>query len=549
MLRPRFFVLGSFSAALLLAVACGTEGTLPGGDSAAGQSSGKGGKGGSAQAGSSGDAGASAGGSTGDGGTSASGAAGTKTSTENCEAGRGDCNVDSSDGCETNLTNSSLHCGACGVACGKAGPNQAISCEESKCVTACDAFSGDCDGDATNGCETDLGSNLAHCGSCDAAPCQPGPHGAASCDGGSCSVTCETGFGNCDGDPANGCEADFATDLAHCGACGGDCEGGTCKGGVCECAASTTIAEVLPLDIHVMLDKSASMDEDVAGTQSKWDLATAALKDFIGSVTVDDKMGMGFALFPAKSSCNVALYDDPVVNVGDLPGNATALTSAITSAKPNGSDTPTLPALTGAIEFGKKRLQVHPDRKIAIVLATDGDPTDCSFSFPPKDVSGEITKVAKAGLDAGVPTYVIGVFASGSSSGSAKSSCDKWASAGGTKKAYIVDADPNLSANLKKALDEIRTTAVGCEYKLPTPTNGKALDPGKVNVTHTPGGGTDNPLVYVADPSACTPNAWYYDNPASPKKILLCPALCDVVKPDQAGKVSISVGCATRIDQ
>lgn len=547
MLRPRFFALGSVSVALVLALACGTESSLPddgggtGAKAGSANAAGKGG-GGSTQT----DGGAA--GDTSGGGTSASGAAGTQTSTEVCDAGRGDCNVDSADGCETNLTNSALHCGACGVACGKAGPNQSITCEESKCVTACDAFSGDCDGDAANGCETDIGSSLEHCGSCDAAPCQPGPHGAAACDGGACSVTCEAGFGNCDGDPTNGCEADFKTDLAHCGACGGDCEGGTCKDGVCECAASTTIAEVLPLDIHVMLDKSSSMDTDVAGTKSKWDLATDALKTFIGSVTAEDKMGMGFALFPAKSSCNVALYDDPVVAVADLPGNATPLTNAINAAKPTGGDTPTLPALTGAIEFGKKRLQVHPDRKIAIVLATDGEPTDCDFSIPPKDQTGQIVSVAKAGLAAGVPTYVIGVFESGSSSGTAKSSCDKWASAGGTKKAYIVDADPNLSANLKKALDEIRTTAVGCEYKLPTPTNGKALDPGKVNVTHTSGTGVENPLVYVSDAAACTPNAWYYDNPAAPKKILLCPALCDVVKPDQAGKVSISVGCATRVD-
>jgi hypothetical protein len=49
------------------------------------------------------------------------------------------------------------------------------------------------------------------------------------------------------------------------------------------------------------------------------------------------------------------------------------------------------------------------------------------------------------------------------------------------------------------------------------------------------------------DASACDPvsGGWYYDNNASPTKIILCPASCQMVQADQNGKVDILLGCAS----
>jgi hypothetical protein len=45
----------------------------------------------------------------------------------------------------------------------------------------------------------------------------------ATCDQGLCTIEmCRSGFGNCDGSPANGCEVDLTTD-AHCGGCDTRC--------------------------------------------------------------------------------------------------------------------------------------------------------------------------------------------------------------------------------------------------------------------------------------------------------------------------------------
>ncbi len=50
------------------------------------------------------------------------------------------------------------------------------------------------------------------------------PNGTGVCASGVCGTpTCATGFGNCDGDAANGCEQDLTSDLGNCGACGNAC--------------------------------------------------------------------------------------------------------------------------------------------------------------------------------------------------------------------------------------------------------------------------------------------------------------------------------------
>ncbi|MBI5514104.1 MAG: hypothetical protein HY909_10075 [Deltaproteobacteria bacterium] len=110
------------------------------------------------------------------------------------------------------------HCGSCGRACSV--PNATPACRLGVCgVGACAGGYADCDGNGANGCEAATATDDAHCGRCGSA-CGPRPNGTSRCAGGRCAVTCNGGFGDCDGDEANGCEASLATDPAHCGGCG-----------------------------------------------------------------------------------------------------------------------------------------------------------------------------------------------------------------------------------------------------------------------------------------------------------------------------------------
>lgn len=71
--------------------------------------------------------------------------------------------------------------------------------------------------------------------------CHERPNAAASCVGGVCGIgSCTSGFANCDGDDANGCEVATSTSSVNCGACGVACVSGqTCVAGICRTGMTT----------------------------------------------------------------------------------------------------------------------------------------------------------------------------------------------------------------------------------------------------------------------------------------------------------------------
>jgi hypothetical protein len=146
-----------------------------------------------------------------------------------CEATLEDCDGAPSNGCEVETATDAGNCGACGAAC--EATNADSACEGGQCVFACIAGYGDCDGQASNGCETPL-SVVDHCGACGVA-C-PSVDGQGACVEGGCVVFCATGRADCDGTLSNGCEVDLATSPDSCGACGAACPAGlVCSGGIC----------------------------------------------------------------------------------------------------------------------------------------------------------------------------------------------------------------------------------------------------------------------------------------------------------------------------
>lgn len=98
----------------------------------------------------------------------------------------------------------------------------------------CPVGFGDCNGIASDGCETSLSDSASDCGSCGNSCLFE--HGTSSCRDGACGLeSCATGYGDCDGDPNNGCEVALTTDRNHCGECGNSCTNpySICNGGEC----------------------------------------------------------------------------------------------------------------------------------------------------------------------------------------------------------------------------------------------------------------------------------------------------------------------------
>jgi hypothetical protein len=121
-------------------------------------------------------------------------------------------------------TNTSMmHCGACGRSC-PARANARPQCSAGGCGFVCDEGFGDCDGIEANGCEVNLSNNPRHCGMCNNS-CSDRAGGTAVCESGTCRLQCEARRGDCDGNATNGCETLLVTS-SHCGSCGTTCGAG-----------------------------------------------------------------------------------------------------------------------------------------------------------------------------------------------------------------------------------------------------------------------------------------------------------------------------------
>ena len=156
-----------------------------------------------------------------------------------CTAGWGNCDGNSTNGCETNTSTSVTNCGSCRTVCNKT--NGTPFCTGGVCNIACNTGWANCDGTLANGCEINLNST-ANCGYC-GNDCSS-TNGAPSCTNGVCGIVCYHNYANCDGNVANGCEVYLLSNVNHCGTCATSCPvrpnaTSYCSGGACGLACTS----------------------------------------------------------------------------------------------------------------------------------------------------------------------------------------------------------------------------------------------------------------------------------------------------------------------
>lgn len=78
--------------------------------------------------------------------------------------------------------------------------------------------------------------------------------------------------------------------------------GGGGAGGERSCAGEEHAAELLPLDVFIMLDRSLSMNAATGTGSSKWQAITSALEAFVADPD-SDGIGVGIQYFPANKPC------------------------------------------------------------------------------------------------------------------------------------------------------------------------------------------------------------------------------------------------------
>jgi len=267
------------------------------------------------------------------------------------------------------------------------------------------------------------------------------------------------------------------------------------------------------------------MFDDSGSMVPWWVPMTQAFTDFLND---PGSRGIGVGIQYFGTNCDPAFYATPRVPIALLPGNATAIQNSYPDIPIE--STSTHPALVGAIRYARDWQNGHPEHKVVVLLATDGEPTECSSTLQ------NVSQAAADGLSGApsIPTYVFGM-------GLSLANLDEIARAGGTGKALLVD--PNSTPASAEALKAIRGAASLCDYVLP---NGGNVDTKQVNIDFTPPGGRSTRLPNVRDASRCSASGgWYYDKPQAPRRAILCPASCSSLNVPSGGQVDVILGCDT----
>jgi hypothetical protein len=310
------------------------------------------------------------------------------------------------------------------------------------------------------------------------------------------------------------------------------------------CGIETAQANVTPLNLYVMFDKSSSMGPET--TSTKWAGARKGMAAFVND-TASSGLRIALNFFPrpvdSTPACDSAAYKTPRVAYDLLPANAGKIIGAIEAEKPDGFNTPIYPALGGALRASIDQLAARPGEASAVVLITDGEPQGPAAmcgSVNPEDPAVIANLANTAFMNNGVRTFVVGL------PGVNVSVANQIAAGGGTTAAVLATDPTKVEESFRDALAVVRGKALPCELNLPTKVLKGEISYALVNVLYSKGGG-GTPATLLQDPTCASGDGWRYDNPSMPTKIVLCPKTCGEVQADPKAKVEILLGCSTAI--
>lgn len=314
----------------------------------------------------------------------------------------------------------------------------------------------------------------------------------------------------------------------------------------CATVSSEAMAGLQPADIIIAVDTSGSMDEESAEVQANLnnfaqvivnsgiDVHVVLIAD--GSVCIPPPLGLGC---PADE--NLPTYRHVQQSVGSNDG---------------------LQVILSTYPQWKPSLRPNATKTIAIVTDDDSDMSAGEFTnqllaLDPPTFQGFKFDAIYAYEDPDTCTFAC--FAQGCANcGKCCPSCVPLSAAEGTVYTDLVAQTGGVKGDLcdqdfdpvfqGMATAVVSQSSISCQYDIPMVPDGGTIDPAKVNVSYTPGGGSAQTIGYVPGGAAdCTQQVggWYYDDPASPTQIILCPSTCTSVQGDPGAKMDVVFGCDT----
>jgi len=355
------------------------------------------------------------------------------------------------------------------------------------------------------------------------------------------------------------------------------------------CAAKTYGATRVPANVLMALDRSLSM-ADCPGegecTESKWVGAHKAITGALAAAPPE--LGVGLVLFPADAypgyedcnnciiqsmldgavppGCDVHLQDcgcrdvsaTPDVPVGELSSTLSQIDATLQANQPD-YNTPTYHAL-GAAYQALRDQQADGDRYV--LLLTDGDPSVFEPAHqefvPPMNwyehpawlqECMDLPAILQQTADAASGAPPVKTFVVGSPGVTNTQFMSDLAVAGGTPRAdgceasqgcYYQIGDANFASDLQEVLTEIAGQVATCTFALPLES--EDVDPNKVNVSYQVGDEEPQPLYR----DAAHEDGWDYTD-ASKTKVKIHGPPCDALKAHTESKVTIELGCKTRV--
>ena len=297
-----------------------------------------------------------------------------------------------------------------------------------------------------------------------------------------------------------------------------------------ECAAVSEAAELVPLpaDIIFVVDNSGSMSFEAGEVQER-------LNDFSNQI-IDSGIDVHVVLISSYPNDGNGICIDPPLGAGGCPNSDTNLPLFNHVDERVSSSSAWDDIIGTAAEWSP---HMRPDSSKHVVVISDDSPNMNAQTFDAQFMA----------LDQSYADYV-------HHSVVCHSNCASAADVG-TQYINLTNDKGGIAADLcyqdfQAVFDALSTEVIGgtqlaCEFLIPEPPNGETFDPNEVNVEFDDGlGGTTSiPRVDDATQCALVADGWYYDNPAAPTMIVMCPQTCADAQVAKNGSINIAFGCET----